>query len=229
MILSKRLQTIAEQVDKDSIVADIGTDHGYIPINLAKEGIIKHAFAMDINQGPLARAKKNIKRYGVESIVETRLSNGVMSLKPGEADTLIFAGMGGKLISELLMNGQKVIKKARKLILSPHIDVDVLRKAIHHIDFKIEMEAMICEEEKYYTIITAVKGQQTYTNERDYQYGKILIDQKSKILKAYILKKYNTHQKIIKELEGISSENSKQRQEILKQKNREMEEVLKCL
>ena len=99
MKLSHRLETIASFVPKGSIVADIGTDHGYIPIWLLQQKIAVKAIAMDIGEGPLKRAREHIVLYGLEDLIETRLSNGLSGLYPKEADTVVIAGMGGELIS----------------------------------------------------------------------------------------------------------------------------------
>lgn len=87
-------------------LADVGTDHAYIPIYLMQNGVIPQAVAMDINQGPLLRATENIRRYGLTGRIETRLSDGLEKLQAGEADTILIAGMGGLLMVRILENGQ---------------------------------------------------------------------------------------------------------------------------
>ena len=93
--LSKRLQTVAHQVKCGGVAADIGCDHGFTSIYLIEQGLAKHVIAMDINEGPLERAKEHIREYGMEADIETRLSDGTAKLAPGEADTLLISGMGG--------------------------------------------------------------------------------------------------------------------------------------
>ena len=105
--LSQRLKLIAAFVPQDSRIADIGTDHGFVPIYLAKQGRIKSALAMDVRKGPLERAAVHIKEAAVSDIpIETRLSDGLQKLKPGEADTVIVAGMGGELELRILRDGK---------------------------------------------------------------------------------------------------------------------------
>ena len=94
MQLSIRMQAVADMVTPGGRIADIGTDHGYVPIYLVEQNKTDHAIAMDVRKGPLARAGENIVRFGCSDRIETRLSDGLAMLKPGEADTVIIAGMG---------------------------------------------------------------------------------------------------------------------------------------
>ncbi len=107
MELSNRLETIASFVTEGYVVADIGTDHGYIPIYLTSNGNCPRAYAMDVNKGPLSRAQEHISQYGLDAYIETRLSDGLEALKPGEGDTLVIAGMGGPLVEKIVLTGQR--------------------------------------------------------------------------------------------------------------------------
>ena len=102
MQLSIRMQAVADMVTPGGRIADIGTDHGYVPIYLVEQNKTDHAIAMDVRKGPLARAGENIVRFGCSDRIETRLSDGLAMLKPGEADTVIIAGMGGLLSIRIL-------------------------------------------------------------------------------------------------------------------------------
>ena len=104
-MLSKRLEQVASMVTKGNIIADIGTDHGYVPIYLVEKGICPKAYAMDINQGPIESAIKNIENYGLSEKIQAIKSNGLEKLEPEKADTIIIAGMGGELIVNILENG----------------------------------------------------------------------------------------------------------------------------
>ena len=106
MELSKRLQAVAGLVTAGSRLADIGTDHAYIPIYLARSGKIPEAVAMDVNRGPLERAEENIRAYELEDRIKTRLSDGFSALEQGEADSAVIAGMGGGLMSRILKEGE---------------------------------------------------------------------------------------------------------------------------
>ena len=107
MELSKRLQAVANLVSDGLVVADIGTDHGYIPIYLVKNGKCPSALAMDVNEGPILRAKEHVISYGLEDKIQTRLSNGVKALSVGEAECVVVAGMGGALMIRIMEEGTR--------------------------------------------------------------------------------------------------------------------------
>ena len=157
MKLSIRLQTIANFVKRGKIVADIGTDHAYIPIYLVEHKIIKKAFALDINKGPLEKANENIKLFGFEEIIITRLSNGLDKLKANEVDTIIISGMGGELIIDILERKKEFFTSDKTFILSPHTKLELVRRYLIKNGFYISREDMCIDEGKYYTVIEAGK------------------------------------------------------------------------
>ena len=128
--LSNRLSAVASFVTDGNVLADVGTDHGYIPIYLLQEKRIKKAIAMDINAGPLQRAKEHIALYGLKDYIETRLSDGVEALMPGEADTILIAGMGGGLVMHILEDGRaRTLEEVGK-------EFNVTRECIRQIEAK---------------------------------------------------------------------------------------------
>ena len=156
--LSERLKLVASFVPEGSRIADIGTDHGYVPIYLAEIGKIKSALAMDVRKGPLARADEHIEEYrhdvGDAAIsIETRLSNGLEKLQAKEADTVIIAGMGGELEISILEAGKQLWSSIRHWIFSPQSDLEKFRRYLKENGFFIENEAMILDEGKFYTVI----------------------------------------------------------------------------
>ena len=107
---------MASMVTTGGILADIGTDHAYVPIALVQRQKIKGAIAMDINEGPLARAQEHIRAARLEEYIQTRLSDGAEALLPNEADSILIAGMGGELILHILTEGESVCSTAKELI-----------------------------------------------------------------------------------------------------------------
>ena len=107
--LSVRLKAVAELVSDGRCLADIGTDHAYIPIWLVKSGRISGAIAADVNRGPLQRALEHIRDNGLEDRIKLRLSDGFLALEPGEADSAVLAGMGGGLMIRILKEGARVV------------------------------------------------------------------------------------------------------------------------
>ena len=107
------MTAVAALVPTGTCVADIGTDHGYVPIFLVEQGIVRKAVAMDVNRGPLERARIHITEKGLSDRIETRLSDGLKKLNVGEVDTIIAAGMGGGLIIRILEEGREIVNSAK--------------------------------------------------------------------------------------------------------------------
>ena len=119
---------MASMVTTGGILADIGTDHAYVPIALVQRQKIKGAIAMDINEGPLARAQEHIRAARLEEYIQTRLSDGAEALLPNEADSILIAGMGGELILHILTEGESVCSTAKELILQPQSEIHKVRE-----------------------------------------------------------------------------------------------------
>lgn len=160
MRLSKRLQTIADLVGYAKSVVDVGCDHGHIPIWLIEEKRIEHAIASDIGAGPLARAAENIRAHGLEGRIETRRSDGLAGICAGEGETLIIAGMGGRLMIRILSEGGNVARSFNRLVLEPQSDLYEVRVFLYASGFSIVSERMVEEDGKFYPVLAAepVKG-----------------------------------------------------------------------
>lgn len=196
MEISKRLTAVAEFV-KYRTIADIGTDHGYIPCFLALNKKIDSAFACDVNEGPLEKAKENIALNGLENVIKPRLGSGLSALGDDTAETIVIAGMGGLLICNILNDEKEKLKNVKQLVLQPQRDTDSVRKLLHSLGFVIEDEEMLIDNGKYYTIISAVHGSEKYENETDYLYGRKLMEKKSPVLKEYLEKMKSKYEKIL--------------------------------
>ena len=114
-----RLQAVAHQVKIHCVTADIGCDHGITSIYLIEQGLADHVIAMDINEGPLERAREHVTESGLTEQIELRLSDGAKKLVPGEADTLLVSGMGGALICKILEDSPEIVERVQELVLSP--------------------------------------------------------------------------------------------------------------
>ena len=155
-ILTPRLRAIAGSVPQGAIVADVGTDHAYIPVYLCQTGKIKAALAMDVHLGPLERAERNIERFSLDKRIQTRLSDGLAALLPGEADTAVIAGMGGLLIAQILEAAPFFLDT---YILQPMTAVAELRVYLATHGYKITREVLAQEDNKLYTVMTVCRGQ----------------------------------------------------------------------
>ena len=128
MKLSERLELVLSFVEPGESAADVGTDHGHVPVELVRRTIVKKAVAMDVRKGPLERAEEHVEEVGLSGKIELRLSDGLAKLKAGEADTVVIAGMGGKLTCRILEQGRHVWENwsegKERLILSPQSEQD---------------------------------------------------------------------------------------------------------
>ncbi len=156
VVLSKRLQALADMVTVGNRVADVGCDHGFVSIYLVQKGISPYVYAMDVREGPLQRAKEHITSYQMSAYIETRLSDGVSALLPGEAETLVCAGMGGKLMQKILTEGKEKVSVMKELILQPQSEIFAFRVFLRQEGYKIVEEKMIFEEGKYYPMMRVV-------------------------------------------------------------------------
>lgn len=151
--LSERLLHIAGQVRAGQTLADVGCDHGYLPIYLVQKGCMQRAIAMDINEGPLQRAMEHIEREALGDYIQTRQSDGLEKLSPGEADAVIIAGMGGNLTIDILTRGETVVRTLDQLILEPQSELAAVRAFLRENDYFIEVEDLVLEDGKYYPIL----------------------------------------------------------------------------
>lgn len=220
MQLSKRLETVAGMVQSGGVVADVGCDHGFTSIFLVQKGLAKKAVAMDINPGPLERAREHIAQYEMEEQIETRLSDGLDGLAAGEADTILISGMGGALMRRILERGEDVVRSCRELVLSPQSENHLVRTKIQESGFAIDREEMLLDQGKYYVVIHAVPGEQHFSREEEYIYGRDLIDRKHPVLAEYLEKERNRLTGILerKPEEGLSEQAAEQFLQLSQQK-----------
>lgn len=151
--LSIRLSSVAALVKQDAAIADIGTDHGYIPVYLAENKVINSAVASDINEGPLNSCISLVKEKGLENVIRTKLSNGLDSLDENDFDTIIIAGMGGELIFDILSRHGYV--KDKHIILQPMTHPEVARKFLYDNGFEIKNDIIVKDGRHYYNVFDA--------------------------------------------------------------------------
>ena len=226
MQLSKRLQAVANLVTPGIRLADIGTDHGYVPIWLYEQGRIPLALAMDLREGPLQRAKEHIRMHGLDEKIKTRLSDGLEKLLPGEADSIVIAGMGGMLVVKILTQGQAVLDSVQELILQPQSDLDAVREYLHRTGFVIVQEEMVFEEGKYYPMMKAVHGENTDDRKIWFLYGRLLLENRHPVLESYLQKEYDSCCKLLEKLSKTATEVASRRCEELLEKKHLIEEAL---
>ena len=153
MELSRRLRAVAALVPPGAVLADVGTDHAYVPVHLVREGIIPRAVAMDINAGPLERARHNIEAAHLTDRIETRLGDGLSRIQPGEVTCACIAGMGGPLTLRILQNSPATAAACSSLVLQPQSDLRQVRFWLMQNGLPVEQEDMVCEDGKYYPMM----------------------------------------------------------------------------
>ena len=200
MELSKRLQGVADLVSKGVVVADVGTDHGYIPIYLIDSKKSPRAFAMDVNEGPLLRAKEHIAEYGLDSLIETRLSDGVGALQVGECECVVIAGMGGMLTIKILEEGKEIFKNLKEFVLQPQSELQKVREYLCQNAYCIVEENMVLDDGKFYPMFRVVNGKSPKYHAIELRYGKLLLEHKNSVLEKFLKKEQTVKQLILSNL-----------------------------
>lgn len=190
--LSRRMQAVTALAEPGKTAADIGCDHGYVGIRLIQQGLFTKVIAMDVRQGPLETARKNVALYRMEDAIELRLSDGLRMLGIGEADCMICAGMGGALICRILENDPEKAQAMKQIILQPQSEISLVRRFLRQHEYAIVKEEMVKEDGKYYPMFRAVR--QTIREElpEDSQtlydeYGKLLLEGHHPVLYEWLL------------------------------------------
>ena len=201
MELSKRLQAVADLVSEGLVVADVGTDHGYIPIYLIETKKSPKAFAMDVNKGPLLRAKEHIAEHGLDSCIETRLSDGVRALKIGECECVVVAGMGGALTIKIMEEGKDIFRNLKEFVLQPQSELQKVRTYLYQNAYSIVEENMVLDDGKFYPMFRVINGQSQEYHAIELCYGKLLLEQKNAVLKTFLEKEKAVKKLILSNLE----------------------------
>lgn len=210
MQLSKRLQAVAAMVPAASRLADVGTDHAYVPIWLVRQGMIPSAIAMDVREGPLGRAAEHIRAAGLTDYIQTRLSDGLAELKNGEADCVLIAGMGGPLMRRILEQSREKWAGIRVFVFQPQSEVEEFRRFLDQAGFYITGEDMVEEDGKYYPMMSAVRGQGDYTKDVEFLFGKALLEARHPVLLDYLHREQDAYRRILDGLAGRKGSEARQ-------------------
>lgn len=225
--LSKRLKAVAYYVDNGARLADIGSDHAYLPTYLMQKLVIDFAVAGEVVKGPFEIAKNHVAEADLSDQIVVRLANGLGAIEnTDKIDTIVIAGMGGILISEILEAGKEKLSPVKRLILQPNNHEESLRQWLVNHQFVIKKEEILLEAGKFYEIIVAEPLSKLMTEKlsvNDLTFGPFLSKEKSTVFQQKWQKELNTLNKIIARL---PEEQAKKRQEVLNQIAR-IEEVLR--
>ena len=194
--LSKRLQVVADFIEDNSKIVDIGCDHGLLSIYLANKYSNIKIIASDVNSNALSSAISNIKNSGLEDRIETRLGSGLDVVTSDEIDTIVIAGMGSNTIVGILKYAKDKLKNVNSIVVQSNTDLYFLRKNIVMLGYYIEDEVLVEDKNIVYNVIKFKKGKKRYSY-RELYLGPILINKSDKLFKKKIMKDYNTMNMIL--------------------------------
>ena len=202
--LPKRLETIIERMPASGCIADIGCDHAYVAIEAVRRGKAARALACDVRKGPLQQAAEHILCAGLAGKIETRLSDGLEKVAPGEADSVIIAGMGGPLMERIL---QERLADFGHFVLSPQSEIPHFRRFLLAEGMRIDEETMLIDEGKYYVIFNVsqradASSDPMYMTEEDFLYGGRLLRRLDPVLKSFLEKEKTRYEGILRQIES---------------------------
>lgn len=224
MDISSRLDHVVEMIPKCDTVADIGTDHGYVLIALLKRGKIIRGIASDNKKKPLEKAMRNAQEEGVASHLDFRLGSGLKTLKEGEVNGVVIAGMGGILIQELISSALEIVKSLDFLLLQPAQNPEILRKYLYENNFRVLDEEIIKEDRRYYEYMMVKYDHESASllqNLSDYSVGDILYQKKHHLLDDFLKDKIQ-ELLVIREKMDLTSENARNKNSEISKKISEL-------
>lgn len=233
--LSKRLAQVAQFIPVGSRLADIGTDHAYLPVHLALAGKISSAVATDINEGPVQAALAHVEKYQLQSVIDVRQGDGLEVLEPGEVDVIVLAGMGGSLICRLLEEGKEKLESVSRLIIQANTCIHQVRRWLLHNGWELKAEKIVEERGKYYEILMAEPGQgeapyiglEGEKREQALYMGPYLLKEKDEAFISKWTKEYEQKRSIIASLERSASPESEEKKAKFIRELNWIEEVIK--
>ncbi len=182
MRINKRLKSVANFVLEDSNVIDVGCDHALLCIYLTKNRTNIKCIASDAKEGPLKQARNNIKKYGLDDKIKVKLGDGISTIED-ETDVIVISGMGGITMVDILTKYKDRLGNIKQLVLSPNSDFYHVRKSVNKLGFKVDKEEIVKDKDKFYLVISFVKGKKRYSK-RQLLYGTNVIKY-NKDLKSY--------------------------------------------
>ena len=186
MQLTPRLEAAVSLIPKGSVIADIGTDHAYIPVYTCETGWCPSAIAADIVPGPLAAARAHVEGAGLQDRIDCRLGDGLTCVERGEADGAVICGMGGSLMIKILQQSYDVWQSFDFVVLQPQSDSGDLRRYLYEKDWHIEDERLVIDDGRLYELLRAVPGKAEALPEWQYELGPVNWQRRNPLLSRKI-------------------------------------------
>ena len=197
MNIGDRLEAIGKLVPQGCVLADIGTDHAYLPVWLLEQGKIASAIAGDIAEGPCLAAKNTVSMYGMKGKVEVRLGSGLKVLQAGEADCIAIAGMGASTMIEILEADMPLAVEAKRLVLQPMAGAASLRKWLIQNGWHIVAEDLVADGRHLYEIMGVERGESEAFSDAVLEIGPSLIEAKHPLLAKQFERQINNYKKLL--------------------------------
>ncbi|MGG1942707.1 tRNA (adenine(22)-N(1))-methyltransferase TrmK [Paenibacillus polymyxa] len=247
MKLSQRLQYILEQIPAGSRLADIGSDHGLLPVAAVRSGRVSQAVAGEVNDGPLRAAQKQVAEAGLTDRIAVRKGDGFV-VKVNEVDVITIAGMGGALIASILEQGKDKLASVKQLVLQPNVGEDILRRWLIKHQWVLINEHIMEEDGKIYEVLTAVPASESslkqdelyrawelpgsslvLTEDLLMQLGPLLVKAPNETFFSKWQLEIRKLQDVLAQVARSDQESAQHKQEQLRKQIEQLEEVLACL
>lgn len=223
--LSHRLQAVSRYVTPGARVADIGTDHGYLPVYLVVNDLSPRVIATDRGKGPLAAAGQLVSLLSLDTQVDMRLGDGLAVLQPGEVEVICIAGMGGMAIRDILAEGMAVAQTARRLVLQPQRNVPAVRHFLAENGWRIVAEDLAEDDGFYYEIIVAEPGEMTLS-EMEAEFGPLLLAEGHPLLEDFLLLRQADLTRLLESMAANNSPEALRRKQQLQDELARVAEVI---
>lgn len=230
--LSDRLETVANNIPEAARLADIGSDHAYLPCHVVRKGSVPMAIAGEVAEGPFQSAIEQVQEEKLTDKISVRKGDGLEVIEPGEVDCITIAGMGGTLISTILEKGKSKLEGVSRLVLQPNVGSFAVRRWLIDNGWELIKEEILEEDRKIYEILVAEKGEplkpyQPTNLDSGILFGPFLLKEKSAVFKDKWNAEKRNWERILKQLdEAVQNEDTESKRQELKAKLKMAKEAL---
>ena len=230
MVLSERLMMSIGMIPTGKVVADVGCDHARVAIWLVKNGIAPHVIATDLRSGPLSHADANIAYFHCEDKIETRLSDGLAKLRPSEAEVILIAGMGGRLVIKILTDCMDKAKDLKEIVLQPQSELHLVRQFLTDMGFHIIQEDIVKDNGKFYPAMRVAWREEKAQalSEEELWYGPLLLKEKHPVLQEYLEKEKAKYAQIAEDIVNNGNNTDKATEDTIRKRRSLIDTALAC-